>query len=77
MENKKKKQKLKKKDHSVSIWPSFYPTSCIAIKRKFFKNFLKNAESDKFPNLEIDARLSIFAFLKKKFYVYNKNLNNL
>ena len=70
----KKKIKLKKKDHSVSIWPSFYPTSCIAIKRKFFKNFLKNAEFEKFPNLEIDARLSIFAFLKKKFFVYNKNL---
>lgn len=70
----KKKIKLKKKNHSVSIWPSFYPTSSIAIKRKFFKDFLKNAEFDKFSNLEIDARLSIYAFLKKKFYIYNKSL---
>ena len=70
----KRKIKLKKKNHSVSIWPSFYPTSCIAIKRKFFSDFLKNAEFGKFPNLEIDARLSIFAFLKRKFYIYNKTL---
>ena len=70
----KKKIELKKKNHSFSIWPSFYPTSSIAIKRKFFSNFLENAELGKFPNLEIDARLCIFAFLNKEFRVLNKSL---
>ncbi len=69
-----KLMKLKKKNSNYSIWPSFYPTSCIAIKRDFFMNFTKNLKSNKFPNLEIDARLSIYAFLTKNFYVSKKNL---
>ena len=37
----KKKKILRRKKHFFSIWPSFYPTSCIAFKRNFFANFLK------------------------------------
>ena len=59
------KFELKKKNHSVSIWPSFYPTSCIVVKRDFFKNFLKFSECKKFPNLEVDARLCILLFKKR------------
>lgn len=68
------KIKLKKKDHSVSIWPSFYPTSCITVRRNFFKKFLNLSESNRFPNLEIDARLCIYAFLKKEFKITKKPL---
>ena len=70
----KKKKLLKKKKHFFSIWPSFYPTSCIALKRSFFLDFLKVLRKNKFPNLEIDARLSIYAYIKKKFFITKKCL---
>tara|TARA_B100001057_G_scaffold496285_1_gene597353 strand:+ start:3564 stop:4352 length:789 start_codon:yes stop_codon:yes gene_type:complete len=66
--------KLKNKKHFFSIWPSFYPTSCITVKKKFFLDFRKNLNEKKFPNLEIDARMCIFAFLTKSFTVFEKNL---
>jgi len=69
----KKKMSLKKKNHYSSIWPGFYPTSSIAIKRKFFLDFLKFVEKNRFSNLEIDARISMFAFLKKQFFTINKS----
>jgi glycosyltransferase involved in cell wall biosynthesis len=70
----KKKIPLKKKKHFFSIWPSFYPTSCIAIKRSFFEDFLKILKGNKFPNLEVDARLSIYAYIKNQFFVTKKCL---
>ena len=70
----KKKKILRKKKHFFSIWPSFYPTSCIAFKRNFFANFLKVLEKNKFSNLEIDARLSIYAHIKKQFFITKKCL---
>ena len=74
--NKNEMMYLKSKKHHYSIWPKFYPTSCIALRRKFFVNFLKFLEKNKYPNLEIDARLSIFAFQKNKFFITKKNLTN-
>ena len=71
---KKKLLFLKQRKYSYSIWPKFYPTSCISFKRRFFISFLKFLEKKKYPNLEIDARLSIFALQKKKFFVIKKNL---
>ena len=65
---------LKYKNHFFSIWPSFYPTSTISVRRDFFLKFIKYLEPRKFPNLEIDARLCIFAFLSKSFKIYHKNL---
>ena len=53
----KKRMLLKKKKYFFSIWPSFFPTSCITFKRSFFKNFLKVLRKNEFPNLEIDAML--------------------
>ena len=37
---------------------------------------MKFLEKKKYPNLEIDARLSIFAFQMKKFSIIKKNLTN-
>ena len=70
----KKVAKLKNKITLFTIWPSFFPTSCIAIRKNFLKNFFKVSMKHEFPNLEIDARLSIFAFLKNEFKVSNKIL---
>ena len=71
--DKKKYMLLKKKNHFFSLWPSFYPTSCMAIKRSFFKRFLKFIEKNEHPNLEIDARLSMFAYSQKEFFILNKS----
>ena len=66
--------KLKYKNHFFSIWPSFYPTSTISVRKEFFLKFLNYLEPKKFPNLEIDARLCIFAFLSKSFKICQKSL---
>ena len=70
----KKRMLLKKKGHFFSIWPSFFPTSCIAFKRSFFLRFLKVLRKDQFSNLEIDARLSIYAYLKNQLFFSKKCL---
>jgi len=70
----KKKMLLKKKKHFFSIWPSFFPTSCITFERSFFQNFLKVLRKNEFPNLEIDARLSIYAHIRKQFFLTKKCL---
>lgn len=73
IKSKKKIMELKKKTHLFSIWPSIYPTSSIALRRKFFTKFLKYIEKNKYPNLEIDSRLVIYAFLNKNLKVINKS----
>jgi len=65
---------LKKKKYFFSIWPSFFPTSCITFERSFFQNFLKVLRKNEFPNLEIDARLSIYAHIRKQFFLTKKCL---
>ena len=70
----KKRMLLKKKKFFFSIWPSFFPTSCITFKRSFFQNFLKVLRKNEFPNLEIDARLSIYAHIRKQFFLTKKCL---
>ncbi len=52
-------------------WPKIFPTSCISIKRNFFRLFFKNIEFKKYKNLEIDARINIF------FYFYLNEYNIL
>ena len=71
---KKKNLKLKNKFHFFSIWPSFYPTSTISMKKKFFLDFIKYSAFNKFPNLEIDARLVIYAHLTNNFRILEKSL---
>ena len=70
----KKRMLLKKKKYFFSIWPSFFPTSCITFKRSFFQNFLKVLRKNEFPNLEIDARLSIYAHIRQQFFLTKKCL---
>ena len=70
----KKRMLLKKKRYFFSIWPSFFPTSCITFERSFFQNFLKVLRKNEFPNLEIDARLSIYAHIRKQFFLTKKCL---
>ena len=70
----KKRMLLKKKKFFFSIWPSFFPTSCITFERSFFQNFKKVLRKNEFPNLEIDARLSIYAHIRKQFFLTKKCL---
>ena len=74
LSNQKKKMFIKRKKHLFSIWPGFYPTSSICVRRKFLINFLKFIEREKYPHLEIDARLSMFAYLKNQFLIINNSL---
>ena len=69
---------------SYTIWPRFFPTSTIVVRKTYFKKFLKLILPNKFPNLEIDARISIyshlkneFAFIKQSYTVYIKTLGAL
>ena len=70
----KKRMVLKKKKFTFSILPSFFPTSCITLRRDFFLIFLKFLNKKSFHNLEIDARLSIYSFLLNEFFVTQKSL---
>ena len=58
-----------------SVWPTIFPTSCISFKRTFFIKFAKYLEKNKYKNLEIDARLTIFSkFFFNKYDIINKKL---
>ena len=61
-----------KQKMSSMIWPTIFPTSCISIRKKFFRIFLKNIYRNNFLNLEVDARLVIFS----KFYMNEYNILN-
>ena len=72
---KKKKFIIKNKSKNISIWPTIFPTSCISIRRNAFKKFIKYAHPNKYPLLEIDARLAIFAkYILNQNHVINKKL---
>lgn len=73
LQKKNKVMNLKKKKHIFSIWPSIYPTSCIALRKKYFTKFLKFVEKNKYPNLEIDSRLVIYAFLNNDLKILNRS----
>ena len=68
---KKKKIILKSRNSIFTIWPRFYPTSTMVMKKKFLKEFFYYNLNNSFPNLEIDARIAIFAYLKNKFSIIN------
>ena len=69
----KKKIIFNKRKNIYTIWPKFYPTSTIVFRKKYYKNFLKFVMVNKYPNLEIDARLCIYAFLKGDFKVFQRS----
>ena len=67
--------KYKKKSYFNSVWPTIFPTSCISIRRKSFRQFFNYSCLKKFPNLEIDARMIIYYyFLLNEYNVLNKIL---
>ena len=68
--NKNNKFSFKKKKDSNSIWPTIFPTSCISVRRNFFKLFIKHLKKEEFDDLEIDARITIFS----KFYCDEYNI---
>ena len=69
----KKKKCILEKNHYFSIWPRILSDKFYCYKKKFFLEFLKYIEKNKFSNLEIDARISMFAFLKKQFLILDKS----
>ena len=72
-----KKFDIKRKKPNNSIWPTIFPTSCISCKKIFFSNFLKLIKNKEFPNLEVDARLAIFAHhYYQDFNILNLKLTN-
>tara|TARA_Y100000590_G_C15564922_1_gene956249 strand:- start:29 stop:805 length:777 start_codon:yes stop_codon:yes gene_type:complete len=58
-------------------WPTIFPTSCIAVRRNSFKEFLKFAYIDKYPDLEIDFRLICYFYnIKRELFIELNNLTN-
>ena len=62
----------KRKSQFTRFGQDFYPTSSMVVRKTFFKKFLKLIQPNKFPNLEIDSRFSIYTYLKKEFKIINK-----
>ena len=71
----KKKFHLKRINSNESTWPTIFPTSCISFRRSFFTKYLKYIKKNNFYNLEIDARLLIYAHhYCEDFNIINNNL---
>ncbi len=69
-----KKMKIKTKK-TKNIWPTIIPTSSIAMRRNFFRQYLRSDNLRKYNLLEIDFRINVLAFnILKNFLVLNKNL---
>ncbi len=69
-----KKMKIKSKK-TKNIWPTIIPTSSIAMRRSFFKQYLRSDNLCKFNLLEIDFRINVLAYnIFKNFLLLNKNL---
>ena len=66
-----KKYKVKEKKNKFTIWPTVIPTSSICVEKKYLINFLKHVYKNKFPDLEIDARIVIYSFLMKELNIIN------
>ncbi len=68
-----------------SVWPTIFPTSCISLRRSTFLIFCKYLEKNRFPYLEIDARLAMFSnfflneynLLPKKLTYYSFDQNGI
>ena len=78
------KMVLNKRYSRYTIWPRFFPTSTIVVRKTYFEKFLKLILPNKFPNLEIDARISIYShlknefdFIKQSYTVYNNDYKGI
>ena len=73
-ENKNKKIVLPKKSFN-KLWGYVHPTSCIAVRKKFFINNYKNLSINNFVNIWLDFRILIYSkYVFKNYLKFNKNL---
>ena len=69
-----RKKILRERKFNLNIWPRFSPTSCISVKRNYFKKCYKKINFSKFPNIWMDFRMSVyFSFIEKNYYVLAKH----
>jgi glycosyltransferase involved in cell wall biosynthesis len=55
------------------LWPKFFNTSTICVKKDLLKEFFNFIKIDQFFYLEIDAQLSIYAYYKNHYKKINFN----
>ena len=69
--------RLKRINYRENKWPSIFPTSCISVRREFFKKFIDFSLNNRLHNLEIDARMIIFSsFYYDEFNYIDNRLTN-
>ena len=71
-----RKKILRERKFNLNIWPRFSPTSCISVKRNYFKKCYKKINFSKFPNIWMDFRMSVyFSFISdiKTAFLLNSN----
>lgn len=57
-----------------NYWSFFPPQSCISMKREYAKKILKNVNFQKFPNIWLDFRISVYSKYFEKIFFLNENL---
>lgn len=74
-ENSLSREKVKKNFLFKNYWPFLVPTSCISIKKSFFKKIYQTVNYNLFPNLWFDFRIGFSAiYLFKEYNFLEKNL---
>ncbi len=64
-----------KKKIFKTFWPYIPPQSCIALRRKTFKDLINKISFNSFPDIWMDFRIGIYLkYIEKKFYILNENL---
>ena len=75
VQNNLQKRVSSKKKIFKTYWPYIYPTSCITIRKEIVDELLVSISFDKFTDVWMDLRISIFAkYILKRFDVINENL---
>jgi len=59
------------------IWPTIYPTSCISLRRNFFRDSIEKKFFHNYPLLEIDFRITILSQMFDKKFLIMKNNNTI
>ena len=75
VQNNLQKRVSSKKKIFQTYWPYIYPTSCITIRKEIVDELLESISFDRFTDVWMDLRISIFAkYILKRFDVINENL---
>ena len=59
------------------IWPTIYPTSCISLRRNFFRDSIEKKFFHNYPLLEIDFRITVLSQMVDKKFLIMKNNNTI